>query len=238
MENHQIPSGKELILIGLQERAVLKQQIYRQGTEIFDALKTVLKELVDELKTGMEGIEQSGVEIHYKELSETEAEIKFGGDILLFSLHSNVFNFDDAHEVSNLPYVKQDYTLGYCNMIMIYNFLADSVKYNRLNDIGYLIGRMFVNRELHFYVEGKRQLGFLYNDFSNMILNEVYLRAIAESAILYTIDFDLLVPPYNEVQVMTVQQKLADHIQATQTTAKRMGFQFTAQAGQPKGKKS
>ena len=52
-------------------------------------------------------------------------------------------------------------------MINIYNFLADSFKYNRLNDVGYLVGRVFLNKDLHYFVEGKRQLGFLYNDFVN-----------------------------------------------------------------------
>jgi len=99
---------------------------------------------------------------------------------------------------------------------------------NRLHDLGYLIARIFINKDKHFYVEGKRQLGFLYNDFQNMVMNEVYMRAICESAILYALDFDLLVPPYDQVKQITVQQRVAEHIQATQTTAKRLGFRFQA----------
>ena len=38
------------------------------------------------------------------------------------------------------------------------------------NDLGYLIGRIFINHENHFMVQGKRQLGFLYNDFINQLL--------------------------------------------------------------------
>lgn len=222
-----MPQGKDLIMIALQERAVLKQHIYRQGKELFAEFKETMKVLVEELKEEMENIDDS-VELYFKEKSEIEAEIKFGGDILVFSLHSNVFNFDEAHQISNLAYVQEDYTRGYCNMIQVHNFLSDSLKYNRMNDVGYLIARIFINKDKHFYVEGKRQLGFLYNDFANMIMNPVYMRAIVESAILYALDFDLLVPPYDQVKQITVQQRVAEHIQATQTTAKRLGFRFEA----------
>ena len=42
----------------------------------------------------------------------------------------------------------------YCGVINMYNFLSDSFKYNRENDLGYLIGRMFINKE-NTFVEGK-----------------------------------------------------------------------------------
>jgi len=107
MEDHQMPTGKDLILVALQERAVLKQHIFRQGKELFEQFKEVMKGLVEELKEEMAGIDES-VELYFKEKSEIEAEIKFGGDILVFSLHSNVFNFDETHQVTNLPYVQED----------------------------------------------------------------------------------------------------------------------------------
>lgn len=215
------------ILLTLKSKASLKQQIYRQGKDIFNRLKEILKEIVENLQQEMDHYDDY-VELYFKETNEMEAEIKFGGDVLVFSLHSNVFKFDDAHEVMNSEYVEEDPSRAYCNIIQVYNFLADSLKYNRLRDIGYLIARIFINDEKHFFVEGKRQLGFLYNDFEHMEMNDVYLRAIAESAILYAMDFDLLVPPYNEVQEITVQQRLADHIYSQQTTAKRLGYKFEA----------
>jgi hypothetical protein len=52
-----------------------------------------------------------------------------------------------------------------------YDFLADSYEYGRLNDTGFLIGRLFINRESHFQLEGKGDLGMLYRDFMNPVLN-------------------------------------------------------------------
>jgi len=225
--NTALSPTEEKILEALREKACLKQNIYRQGRELFGQLKLILKDLVDRLEDYMDEIDDD-VELYFKETNELEAEIKFGGDVLVFSMHTNVFRFDDTHMIAESNYVKSESSRGYVNMIQIHNFLADSLKYNRLKDIGYLIARIFINKDQHFYVEGKRQLGFLYNDFDNMVINEVYLRAIAESAMLYTIDFDLLVPPYDKVKKITVQQRLSDHFQAQQTTAKRLGFTFEA----------
>lgn len=225
MNKSELTDSQKKIFAELREKAGLKQKIYRQGRELFDRLKIILKDIIDNIESEMDEVDNS-IELYFKETNDLEAEIKFGGDILVFSLHTNVFRFDEAHQVTNLDYVKEDPTRGFCNMIQIHNFLADSIKYNRMRDLGYLIGRIFVNKDHHFYVEGKRQLGFLYNDFPNMVINDVYLRAIAEAAIAHAIDFDLFVPPYDAVKEITVQQRMAEHLYSQQTTAKRLGFQF------------
>ena len=112
-------------------------------------------------------------------------------------------------------------------MINIYNFLADSFKYHRTQDRGYLIGRIYVNKDGHFLVQGKRQLGFLYNDFINAELNKESLRNVLQSAILYTLDFDLLTPPYQSMQEVSVMeiQALSQHLNIA--TGKRLGFKFS-----------
>ena len=111
-------------------------------------------------------------------------------------------------------------------MINVYNFLADSFKYNRTNDIGYLVARCFVNNEDHFFVEGKRQLGFLYNNFIHDIIDSKKIRSILESTILYSMDFDLLTPPYDNMKEVSVM----DIIEVTNAmnikTGKRLGFKF------------
>ncbi len=97
-------------------------------------------------------------------------------------------------------YVKEDDSRSYCGIINIYNFLSDSFKYNRFNDIGYLIGRIFINKDNHYFIEGKRELGFLYNNFGKHEMNRETAQQIIETAITYTINFDLLTPPYETVK--------------------------------------
>ena len=97
-----------------------------------------------------------------------------------------------------------------------------------MNDSGYMIGRVFVNAENHFMVEGKRQMGFLYNDIINSVIDKDKMKAIIQSAVLYTLDFDLFIPPYDKVKEVSVFeiQQLSDKLKLK--TAKRLGFQFTA----------
>ncbi|RYX98741.1 hypothetical protein EON78_04785 [bacterium] len=106
------------------------------------------------------------VEIYYKDTHQFGAEMKFSGDMLLLSMHSNIFNFEEGHRIYSSKYVKANPDLSYCGVIYIHNFLADSIRYNRLGDEGTLIARILVNKEKHFIVEGEGQLGFLYEAFS------------------------------------------------------------------------
>jgi hypothetical protein len=72
-------------------------------------------------------------------------------------MHTDVFEFDSNHIIWQNSYVQQDKANSYCGMIDIYDFLSDSFKDKRSADEGYLIGRIFINRERMFFVEGKRQ---------------------------------------------------------------------------------
>jgi hypothetical protein len=166
--------------------------------------------------------------LEFRDRGKFEAEIRVAGDILIFSMHSNVFEFDRDHSIWKLPYVKDEKLNSYCGMINIYNFLTDSFKYNRNDDLGYLIGRLFVNRENHYFLEGKRQMGFLYNNFGQEILSGDAIKRIIESAMLYSLEFDLLVPPYDLVKIASVAQMNSKIDSSKLQTGKRLGFIFNS----------
>jgi hypothetical protein len=124
-------------------------------------------------------------------------------------------------------YVKDDPERSYCGMINFYNFLADSFKYERRQDSGYLIARMFVNKDRHFFVEGKRQLGFLFNNFSDSIITAESIRSIVETAILYAMEFDLYTPHYNDMKEISIGEMVHESSVMRVKTAKRMGYKFS-----------
>lgn len=109
---------------------------------------------------------------------------------------------------------------------MIFNFLADSFRYNRQNDIGYMIGRVFVNLENHYFIEGKKEVGQLYNNFETGILDKQTLRTLVESALRYTINFDLLSPPFDQVKEVALMDIQASITYSQLKTGKRLGFRF------------
>lgn len=223
MKKQQDP--KELIMDMLKDKACLKQDIFENTTESFKQLKLVLADIIDEVRD-LFGDSDNRVRLEYNDKGDYEAQITIGGDVLYFYMHTNVFKFESTNSLWRTTYLEEDPNRGYVGVINIYNFLADSIKYNRVNDSGYLIARIFVNKEDHFLVQGKRQLGFLYNDFTNASLNKEGLKGIVQSAIIYTLDFDLFTPPYQDVQEVSVQaiEAVSQHLNIK--TGKRLGFKF------------
>jgi len=217
---------KELIFKSLKEKSSMKQDVFHNTLQTFKALKTVVKAVTEELKTY--STTDKRVVVEYKEVSDYQFQLRVAGDTIIFYMHTNVFDFDKSHRIYKSSYVKEDNYRTFCGMIQIFNFLSDSFIYNRVNDLGYLIGRIFINRENHYFVEGKRQLGFLYNDFVNTVIDEAALRAIVESAVLYCLNFDLLTPPFDSVKEVPVSDILAVENFLKISTGKRLGFRFQA----------
>jgi hypothetical protein len=206
----------------------LKQEVYRKAVGTFSLLKEVLKELADDYREKLKNKVDDNVLPVYQEKGPFEAEFRLGGDMLIFSMHSNVFVFNREHPIWKLDYITANPTNSYCGVFNIYNFLADSFKYNRMEDLGYLIARIFVNRENHFFVEGKRQSSELVKDFGSDEMTKEYMKEILETAIQYAIDFDLLVPPYDQVKIVTVEQISAEINNSKIQTGKRLGFKFNS----------
>lgn len=206
----------------------LKQEVYRKTVNSFSLLKEVLKELADEYRTALKDRVEDHVLPVFQDKGPFNAEFKVGGDLLIFSMHSNVFVFDRDHPIWKLDYIKANAMNSYCGVFNIYNFLADSFKYDRNEDLGYLIARIFINRESHFFVEGKRQSSELVKDFGSDEMTKNYMREILETAIHYAVDFDLLVPPYDQVKIATVEQMQVEINHSKIQTGKRLGFKFNS----------
>jgi hypothetical protein len=205
----------------------LKQDIYKNTLEVFHLIKKTVENYEKDYKkyANAKGNDKS-LSFELKQSGEFEVKLKFGGDILLFMMHTNIFEFPRKHSVMHTSYIKEDKNRSYCGIIYIYNFLADSFKYNRINDSGYLIGRLFINHEKHYFVEGKKELGFIFNDFGKNIANQASVEEIVVAAIDFTLNFDLLCPPYESQQEVSVNviRNTLDTISIK--TGKRIGFKF------------
>ena len=221
-------NNEQKILDILKAKSKTKQLVYDNTLLAFNVLKEVLQETVENMNNALGDDDDDRISLNYRDKGIFEAEIKVAADIIVFNMHSNIFEFENSHNIWKTTYVKKDKLNSYCGVINIYNFLSDSFKYNRLNDVGYLIGRLFINKDNFYFVEGKRQMGFLYNEFGSKKINKEELKSIIESAILYSLEFDLLVPPYDRVSQVSIAQ-IVDRINHSKVkTGKRLGFQFSA----------
>lgn len=213
----------EGIISKLDNKAELKQRVYERTLRTFHMMKECATRIRDEISPRV--LETSPhVEIVLSEHGEFEFHLRFSGDTIVFMMHTNVFTFPPAHKISETNYISQDSKRGFFGMIQIYNFLSDSLKYQRLNDAGYLLARVFVNVEDRFYTEGKKQLGFMFNEVGQQEVNDGDLQKIIEQCMLYCLDFDLFVPPVDALKVISVEQKNYFNNPRGIGTGKRLGF--------------
>lgn len=210
----------------LVQKAGLKQDIFQDTKSHFERFKTHLLKEIGALRAD---IEDTRIRLHVEYKGEFQVQVYIGSDVLVFQMHTNVFKLPDEHPLWQTDYLKEDKTRGYFGIINVYNFLAESYLKNRGNDLGYLIGRIFINKDEHFMVEGKGQLGFLFRDLTNSVLTDAILTNIIHVSFAYALDFDLLTPPYEIVSKVTVFQMHEIEANSQLSTGKRLGFKFEAE---------
>ncbi len=216
-----------ILLNKVTEKSLNYMQVFYNTQKIFNDLKDLAKNIISINKPLVKKV-SSEIPFEFSEASQYDFKLKFASDVLVVTLHTNVFQFPREHPIMRTSYIKEDIKRSYCGIIYMYDFLGDSIKYNRLEDLGYLVARIFINKELHFWVEGKRQIGFMYNNFPNESIDEKSLKKILETAIIYCIDFDLLVPPFDEVKQVSVGAVAEQNLFNNLKTGKRLGFRYQA----------
>ena len=223
MENSPL---REQILETIVRKSNLKQKVFDHTFAVFNQLKETLLELASELDDALEGRLDRRVRIEYRDRGKHEAQLQISNDMLLFQMHTDVFQFPGDHLLWQNPYVQNELENSYCGVINIYNFLSDSFKFNRNADEGYLIGRIFINRDRRYFVEGKGQTAMRAMQFGEREIDREALIDVLEAAIRFALDFDLLTPPYEENKRVTVDQFNTKMDNSKFVTGKRIGYDF------------
>ena len=217
---------QEQIIEVMAVKSGMKQDVHEKTKAAFAELKEVLQELAGEL--GVITKKDPRLVVEYTEQGALSARLKTAGDTVIFTMHTNVFLLDQSNSLWKTSYLTDDNTRGYFGVINIYNFLSDSFVYDRERDLGYLVARVFLNKEGHFFVQGKKRLSFLYNDLADNVLDRDRMKALLCSVVLYVLDFDLLAPPYDQVSQVTVEEMKQMDAHSMLSTGKRLGFRFQA----------
>ena len=220
-----IPLRKK-ILETIVSKSTLKQKVFDNTFATFNDLKETLLEMASEMDDQLDGLLDRRVRLEYRDRGKFEAQIQVANDLLIFQMHTDVFEFEPNHVIWQNPYVQTDRDNSYCGVINIYNFLSDSFKFNRNAEEGYLIGRIFINREKCYFVEGKQQTSMRPMQFGKAEIDSEALVRILESAIYYALHFDLLLPSYDDNKRVTVDQFNTKLDNSKFVTGKRLGYDF------------
>ena len=218
---------KDQILKLLKEKSVMKQDVFRNTISAFALVKECVREIANDLSHETETIDKRII-VSSTETNSYATQLRVAGYMLEFFMHTNVFEFEKSHAMFRTGYIKQSEYNSYCGIINVYNFLNDSFKFNRLNDLGYLVCRIFVNREMRFFIEAKGPIGIKYSTFSTEPFVHDQVKEIINDLIITAITFDLFTPPIEqirEVSVNEIQEKVSS---INLRTGKRLGYGTSA----------
>jgi hypothetical protein len=210
----------------LVDKGSLKQKVFDNTLQTLRLFKQASKDLETEINQKLQNIPEARIRLKFKNITQFQAELKVAGDMLIFFMHSNIFLFDKNHPAWKSSVLKNDPKSGYIGMIYIYNFLADSFKYNRTEDMGLLIRRIFVNKDNLFWLEEVTPQDKVNFYIEPQKVEVQAIRQIVEEAVLFAMNFDLQVLPYQRVNLTTVEEILeARKIGAP--TGKKVGFDYS-----------
>ena len=212
------------ILTKLQTSSKLKYNLFEMTERLFFDLEKICGQLANEINEhNKEGIP---ILVKVERTNGFEFLFRIGGDVLIFILQSNIVRLPDENYLSKSKYLKDDVSLRYFGQILIYNFLSDTIDYGRLDDPGYLIGRVLLNRENKFFLEGDRKIVYNFPELKENPVNPEKMRDFVEQLVVSALENDLLAPAFTDIMVITYQQKI-EHISGLGNPQK-IGFDFFA----------
>lgn len=212
------------ILKKLQTTSKLKYNLFELTETLFRQLEAICHEISDEIKEANK--EDKPIPIKLEKINDFEFTFRIGGDVLVFILQSNIVRLPDDTYLSKSKYLKEDNSLKYFGQILIYNFISDTITYGRLDDPGYLIGRILLNRENKFFLEGDRKIVYSFPELRDNPVTKEKMRSLVEQMVISALDNDLLAPAFQDIMLITYHQKL-EHT-SSMGNIKKIGFDLFA----------
>ena len=109
---------REEIFSSFKSKSCVKQDVHAKTQEAFALVKQVLQGIATDYQTYLKEVDNRVV-ITYKDHGTYGASLSFGGDVLVFQMHSNVFSFEDSHPIHRNSYVKEKESRVYCGIIPV-----------------------------------------------------------------------------------------------------------------------
>lgn len=201
-----------------------KVRVKRNAASVFGTMKEDARKLVEQVM--VERDKEALASVAFRDVDNLQFQMDFGEDTVVFNLHEDVFDLEASHPVRKSSYVKEDVNRAFCGMVSVYNFLSTSIGKVRPDDLGYLIGRIFINADNHFFVEGKKRLGFLYSSFDTQTFDEQAMREVMMASVLHCMESDLEVPPFDAFASLNVLQIQSINGAMGRMPARPLGFHF------------
>lgn len=207
----------------LESKSTAKQTAYKHICKAFTLLSEEARSIVEELKRRANPGDKD-VTVEFNVVNDHEFDVKLAGDMLIFVMNTNVVTLEESHPIMKEDYIRENEVNRYFGQVMVYNFMAESLRHHRNNDPGYLLARLMVNHENRFFIEGDRDLE-AYNRVSEAPITDDDLRRFVKIVLKMAIENDLVAPSFTEVKSITLGQK-RDHTMEL-GGAQKIGFRMS-----------
>lgn len=207
----------------LESKSTAKQTAYKHICRAFSVLEAESKRVVEELKRRANPSDKD-VTVEFNSINAQEFDVKLAGDMLIFVLGTNIVTLEESHTIMKEDYIRENEVNRYFGQIMVYNFMAESLKYNRTNDPGYLLARIMINHENRFFIEGERELQD-FNPISQLPVTDEELQQVVRIVLKMAIENDLVAPAFTEVKAITLNQKRDHNLELG--GAQKIGFKMS-----------
>ena len=88
---------RKRILDTIVRKSSLKQKVFDNTFWAFNLLKETLLEMASEMDDDLDGKLDRRVRIEYRDRGKFEAQLQVANDLLIFQMHTDVFEFDANH---------------------------------------------------------------------------------------------------------------------------------------------
>jgi len=208
----------------LKTKSVAKQQTYRNLKAIFNRMARISGDVLAKLENDCK-LQDEDITLGVMPVSEQEFHVKLAGDMLVFLLHSNIITLPPEHAINKSKAIDDDPMKKYFGQILVYNFMSDSIEYNRLGDPGYLIARFLLNYVNEFFIEGQGQLGYQTAQLSEKPVVSTDLSVFIQLSLMRAIQNDLVAPPFPNLKPITILQK--NHHAVELGAGTKIGFKMS-----------
>lgn len=176
-------------------------------------------------------------EIIVSQKDEAEAKVDDGGEYMFtIEIGPDIIAFSNMQDVSapsgdmpslKTPYVQEDPSRAYFGQILVYNFLTSSYVQRRMQDPGYMVARILVNKDGFFTVEGVGKVAEPFADLASCQVDATNMQKVVESCILASLAIDLMMPPADQIQIIPLEAQMASGMVQEM---EKVGFRVNARA--------
>ena len=208
----------------LTTKSSIKQKTYRLLIKYFKDIERLCNQIAYHLAEKSQDKDEDIV-IGVERKSANEIHFTVAGDTLVFLMHTNIIAYAPDFHYNHTEYVQEDANRKYLGQINVYNFMADSIRFRRVYDPGYLVARILVNHEGRFFVEGEKPMSFLFGNISPVPLSSETLTHLIVLFIQVAIDQDLVIPAFNDIRLISLEQM--DVSMSSMAGGNKIGFQMS-----------